>query len=79
VCGEEGIGKAEQGMRIAEREWWQNMEWAEHGMTDYYCSLNKVVESVTHAKKECKLKTLFKQNKLHARLFFKYYSLHPKI
>jgi hypothetical protein len=30
-------------------------------------------------KKEFKLKTLFKQNKLHARLFFKYYSLHPKI
>jgi hypothetical protein len=35
---------------------------------------------VTHAKKkEFKLKTLFKQKKLHARLFFKYYSLHPKI
>jgi hypothetical protein len=32
-----------------------------------------------HAKKEFKLKTLFKQKKLHARLFFKYYSLHPKI
>jgi hypothetical protein len=30
-------------------------------------------------KKEFKLKTLFKQKKLHARLFFKYYSLHPKI
>ena len=29
-------------------------------------------------KKEFKLKTLFKQKKLHARLFFKYYSLHPK-
>jgi hypothetical protein len=25
------------------------------------------------------LKTLFKQKKLHARLFFKYYSLNPKI
>jgi hypothetical protein len=35
--------------------------------------------NVTHAKKEFKLKILFKQNKLHARLFFKYYSLHPKI
>jgi hypothetical protein len=35
--------------------------------------------NVTHAKKELKLKTLFKQKKLHARLFFKYYSLHPKI
>jgi hypothetical protein len=23
------------------REWWQNTEWAEQGMTDYYCSLNK--------------------------------------
>jgi hypothetical protein len=34
--------------------------------------------NVTHAKKEFKLKTLFKQKKLHARLFFKYYSLHPK-
>jgi hypothetical protein len=31
---EEGIGKAEQ-------EWWQNTEWAEQGMADYYCSLNK--------------------------------------
>jgi hypothetical protein len=30
-----------------------------------------------HAKN--KLKTLFLQKKLHARLFFKYYSLHPKI
>jgi hypothetical protein len=30
-------------------------------------------------KNEFKLKTLFKQKKLHARLFFKYYSLHPKI
>jgi hypothetical protein len=35
--------------------------------------------NVTHIKKEFKLKTLFKQKKLHARLFFKYYSLHPKI
>jgi hypothetical protein len=35
--------------------------------------------NVTHAKKEFKLKTLFKQKKLHARLFFKYYSLYPKI
>jgi hypothetical protein len=34
--------------------------------------------NVTHAKK-FKLKTLFKQKKMHARLFFKYYSLHPKI
>jgi hypothetical protein len=33
----------------------------------------------THIKKEFKLKTLFKQKKLDARLFFKYYSLHPKI
>jgi hypothetical protein len=30
-------------------------------------------------KKDFKLKTLFKQKKLHARLFFKYYSFHPKI
>jgi hypothetical protein len=30
-------------------------------------------------KKEFKLITLFKQKKLHARLFFKYYSLNPKI
>jgi hypothetical protein len=29
-------------------------------------------------KKKFKLKTLFKQKKLHARLFFKYYSLNPK-
>jgi hypothetical protein len=36
--------------------------------------------NVTHAKKnEFKLKTLFEQKKLHAMLFFKYYSLHPKI
>jgi hypothetical protein len=35
--------------------------------------------NATHAKKEFKLKTLFKQTKLHARLFFKYYSLHLKI
>jgi hypothetical protein len=35
--------------------------------------------NITRAKKEFKLKTLFKQKKLHARLFFKYYSLHPKI
>jgi hypothetical protein len=25
------------------------------------------------------LKIIFKQKKLHGRLFFKYYSLHPKI
>jgi hypothetical protein len=25
------------------------------------------------------LKTIFKQKKLHASLFFKYYSFHPKI
>jgi hypothetical protein len=43
---EEGIGKAEQGMIIAEQEWWQNTEWAEqgmvaeHGMIYYYCNLN---------------------------------------
>jgi hypothetical protein len=30
-------------------------------------------------KKEFKLKTLFKQKKLYARLFFKYYSLNTKI
>jgi hypothetical protein len=35
--------------------------------------------NVTHAKNEFKLKTISKQKKLHARLFFKYYSLHPKI
>jgi hypothetical protein len=36
--------------------------------------------NATYAKKkEFKLKTLFKQKKLHARLFFKYYSFHPKI
>jgi hypothetical protein len=35
--------------------------------------------NVTHIKKEFKLKALFKQKKLHARLFFKYYSLNPKI
>jgi hypothetical protein len=29
-------------------------------------------------KNEFKLKTLFQQKKLHAKLFFKYYSLHPK-
>jgi hypothetical protein len=28
--------------------------------------------NVTHAKKDFKLKTLFKQKKLHAMLFFKY-------
>jgi hypothetical protein len=44
-------------------------------------SIEKILRriNVTHAKKEFKLKTLFKQKKLHARLFFKYYSLHPKI
>jgi hypothetical protein len=40
-------------------------------ITDNKCHIYK--------KKEFKLKTLFKQNKLHARLFFKYYSLYPKI
>jgi hypothetical protein len=34
--------------------------------------------NVTHAKKEFKLKTLFKQKKFHARLFFKYYSFIQK-
>jgi hypothetical protein len=33
----------------------------------------------TCKKKEFKFKILFKQKKLHARLFFKYYSLNPKI
>jgi hypothetical protein len=44
-------------------------------------SMGKILRriNVMHAKKEFKLKTLFKQKKLHARLFFKYYSLHPKI
>ena len=43
-------------------------------------SIEKILRriNVTHAKKEFKLKTLFKQKKLHASLFFKYY-LHPKI
>ena len=43
-------------------------------------SIEKILRriNVTHAKK-IKLKILFKQKKLHARLFFKYYSLHPKI
>jgi hypothetical protein len=36
LCGDEGMGKAEHGIRIAE----QGMV-AEHGMTDYSCSLNK--------------------------------------
>jgi hypothetical protein len=44
-------------------------------------SMEKILRriNVTHAKKEFKLKILFKQKKLHVRLFFKYYSLHPKI
>jgi len=44
-------------------------------------SMEKILRriNVTHAKKEFKLKTLFKQKKLHARLFFKYYSLNSKI
>jgi hypothetical protein len=44
-------------------------------------SMEKILQiiNVTHAKKEFKLKILFKQKKLHVRLFFKYYSLHPKI
>jgi hypothetical protein len=44
-------------------------------------SMEKILRriNVKHAKKEFKLKTLFKQKKLHAKLFFKYYSLHPKI
>jgi hypothetical protein len=36
LCVGRRVGKAEQGMGIAE----QGMV-AEHGMTDYYCSLNK--------------------------------------
>jgi hypothetical protein len=38
-------------------------------------SMEKILRriNVTHAKKEFKLKTLFKQKKLHERLFFKYY------
>jgi hypothetical protein len=44
-------------------------------------SMEKILRriNVTHIKKKFKLKTLFIQNKLHARLFFKYYSLHTKI
>jgi hypothetical protein len=44
-------------------------------------SMEKVLQRIMPhiQKKEFKLKTLFKQNKLHSRLFFKYYSLHPKI
>jgi hypothetical protein len=39
-----------------------------------------ITENKCHTyKKEFKLKTLFKQKKLHARLFFKYYSFHLKI
>jgi hypothetical protein len=36
-------------------------------------------EKIPHMQKKIKLKTLFKQKILLARLFFKYYSLHPKI
>jgi hypothetical protein len=43
-------------------------------------TIKNITENKCHTyKKEFKLKTLFKQKKLHARLFFKYYSLHPKI
>jgi hypothetical protein len=44
-------------------------------------SMEKILRriNITHIKKEFKLKTLFKQKKLHVRLFFKYYFLHPKI
>jgi hypothetical protein len=44
-------------------------------------SMEKILRiiNVTHIKNEFKLKTLFKQKKLHVRLFSKYYSLHPKI
>jgi hypothetical protein len=44
-------------------------------------SMEKILWRIndTHAKKEFKLKTLLKQKKLHARLFFKYYSFYPKI
>jgi hypothetical protein len=44
-------------------------------------SIEKIlcIINATHAKKEFNLKTLFKQKKLHVRLFFKYYSLHSKI
>jgi hypothetical protein len=39
-----------------------------------------ITENKCHTcKKEFKLKTLFKQKKLHARLFFKYYFLNTKI
>jgi hypothetical protein len=40
-----------------------------------------ITENKCHTckKKEFKFKILFKQKKLHARLFFKYYSLNPKI
>jgi hypothetical protein len=43
--------------------------------------IEKILRKInaTHAKKEFKLKTLFKQKKLHARLFFKYYTFHSKI
>jgi hypothetical protein len=39
-------------------------------------SMEKIlwIINVMHAKKEFKLKTLFEQKKLHAVLFFKYYS-----
>jgi hypothetical protein len=36
LCGEEGMEKAERGMGMAQQE-----IVAEHGMTNYYCSLNK--------------------------------------
>ena len=43
-------------------------------------AMKNITKNKCHTyKKEFKLKTLFKQKKLHARLFFKYYSLHPKI
>jgi hypothetical protein len=40
-------------------------------------SMEKILRriNVTHAKKKFKLKTLFKQKKLHVRFFFKYYSI----
>jgi hypothetical protein len=45
-------------------------------------SMEKILWRIntTHSKKRnFKLKTLFKQKKLHVRLLFKYYSFYPKI
>jgi hypothetical protein len=80
-----GMGMSFVGRRNEKGTGRGESEKAEHGMVRMDCAGRGNRKGRTGNRNDRtrngrdKLKTLFKQKKLHARLFFKYYSLNPKI